>query len=209
MNIDGKMTFIAHYEVPAELLALLEDKEQWENERNNYFGLEQTSSIPLKYNFTHPEGMLGIKHLHNEKIFALVRPVIDEIGKKLGEYYCSRALIARLPAGKKVGSHVDPGATFGLFHRYCWVLKTNQSAKMIVENESHHFPLGDIWEINNKSTHGAVNEGETDRLHLIFDIAPLDSLIGYTPMPFAAESYDDKFFRIVLKRKLKTGKYEV
>lgn len=209
MNINEKMIHAGYREIPDELLSLLESKDQWENERNNYFGLEQTTSIPLKYNFSYPEGMIGIQHNQNNKIFDLVKPVIEQTGKKLGEYYCSRALIAKLPPGGEVGLHVDPGLTFGLFHRYCWVIKTNPDAKMIVEDESKHFPLGEIWEINNKTFHGAVNKGTTERLHLIFDIAPLNSLIGFTPTPFLPESYDDKFFRIVLRRKIKTGKYEV
>lgn len=209
MNIREKMIRVGYWDVPAQLLEYLNDKEQWENERNNYFGLEQTTSIPLKYNFTYPEGMIGIRHRHNDKIYELIKPVIEETGKKLGEYYCSRALIAKLPPGGKVGDHVDPGLTFSLFHRYAWVIKTNPGAEMIIDGERRHFSTGEIWEINNKCTHGAVNEGQSDRLHLIFDIASLHTLIGLTPEPFPADSYDDKFFRIVLRKKQKTGKYEV
>ena len=208
MDTSTNMIHVGYHEVPKLLLELLNDENHWSNDRSNYFGLEQTGSIPLKYNFTHPEGMIG-KYSNHEKINSLTWPVIAKIGESLGNYYCSRALIAKLPPGGVVAGHIDPGHTFGLFHRYCWVISTNTKAMMRVGDMERHFALGEIWEINNKKTHSAINEGDSERLHLIFDLANIETLIAYTPKPFEHGSYDDRYFKIVLKRKEKTGKYEV
>ena len=209
MYISDKMKKISSYPVPENLISLLEKNQTWGSERNQYSGLEETGSIPLKYNFNYPDGMLGICDHTHDSLYNMVKDVVELVGKNFAPYYCSRAVIAKLPKGAKVKEHVDPGLAFDLFHRFCWVIKTNPEAKMVIDGDEQHFSLGEIWEINNKLPHSAYNEGESDRIHLIFDLASVESLIGKTPLPFKKDSYDEKLFNIILKKRQKAERDEV
>lgn len=89
---------------------------------------------------------------------------------KLGRCY-----IAKMSPGGKVYPHVDPGRYFELHDRYHIVLSTNENVSFScgneVDTETVHFKEGEVWVFNNKVTHWASNNGDTDRIHIIMDIS--------------------------------------
>lgn len=181
----------------------------WDDYRNSYHGLENSQSITLKYNLDYPENMLPKNFPEREDLFKLLVHGITHVKEKLGASYCSRAIIANLPPGKEVKLHIDPGWPFTIQRRYCWVLETNENAFAHVSGESKHFKEGEIWEFDNKELHGAINQGQSNRIHLIFDLVFLEDALAATPVPFEKDSFDEKFFNLVLKKKAKTGKFGV
>lgn len=197
------------FKVENEILNLIKSFNHWDEKRNQYYGLTDSRSILLKYNFSVPEGI--ISEINEKALFLLknLDPVIQYTQSFFGPSYCSKAMITNLPAGKNIAEHVDPGWLFMLSRRFHWVIETNPYCVMKVDHEVIQARPGEIWEIDNKKFHSSSNEGHTDRIHFIFDLVIAEDAIAKTPEPFVAGSYDDRYFNILLKRKQKTGKLEV
>jgi len=200
---------ISYFSVSEQIKKLISNHSSWDSQRNSYYGLTDSRSILLKYNLNYPEGMLPKNNTKQDVFTASLLPIISHVQKLLGAAYCSRSMIACVPPGKEVKRHIDPGWTFTIQRRYCWVMKTNPQALVYVSGAEKHFAEGEIWEFNNKEMHGAINNGQEDRLHLIFDLVMLEDALAATPKEFEAGSYDDKFFNIILKKKNKSNIFEV
>ena len=48
-------------------------------------------------------------------------------------------------------------------------LQTNPRVSFYVEPEYYHFPVGVAVEVNNLGVHAVKNDGDSDRIHLIFE----------------------------------------
>ena len=145
----------------------------------------------------------------SKDLLGLLVPVIDFVQTFYSESYCCKAIITNLPAGGRIEPHIDPGWAFTLQKRFHWAIATNSNVSMTVGDTNIHIPVGEIWEINNKEVHGAVNEGKSDRYHFIFDLVIIDEAIAQTPRPFEPNSFDDRLFKLILQKKRKTGQFVV
>lgn len=209
MKINKKTEKISFFPVSEQLLANIHSFNQWDEKRNQYYGLSESSSILLKYNLNLAEGVAPKINQAARTLLEQLKPVIDHIIKITGPAYCSKALITNLPSGKTIEDHVDPGWLFSIQRRYHWAISTNPETFLRIGEEQIHIETGEIWEIDNKKMHGAFNKGESNRIHFIFDLMILDEVLAATPEPFEEGSFDDRFFSIVLRKKQKTGKFEV
>lgn len=82
-----------------------------------------------------------------------------------------RAKIVSLPPGNKVYPHVDRGEYYRVRNRYHLILQSAGSW-MRAGDEEVRMKTGELWWFDNKAEHEAMNDGETDRIHLIFDLLP-------------------------------------
>ena len=48
-------------------------------------------------------------------------------------------------------------------------LVTNDKVGFYIEPRTYHFPVGEAVEVNNLDVHAVKNEGDSDRIHLIFE----------------------------------------
>ncbi len=85
-----------------------------------------------------------------------------------------RGEIAVLPPGAILDKHIDPRWFHKHSHRLHIPVYTNDRAKLIFEDSEYHLSVGKIYEINNRVLHTAKNDGDTNRLHLIFDVMDRD-----------------------------------
>ena len=85
-----------------------------------------------------------------------------------------RAKIVCLPAGKKVYPHVDRGEYYQLRNRYHLVLRSSAGSWMRAGNEEVRMQEGELWWFDNKAVHEACNDGDQDRIHIIFDMLPIE-----------------------------------
>lgn len=83
-----------------------------------------------------------------------------------------RAVLAKLPAGAKIGRHRDADESFSVSHRIHVPIITNDYVDFIVGNTRLEPKPGLAFELNNDLPHMVVNRGATDRIHLIFDYMP-------------------------------------
>jgi aspartyl/asparaginyl beta-hydroxylase (cupin superfamily) len=84
----------------------------------------------------------------------------------------SRAKIVCLPAGRRVYSHIDRGQYYRLRNRYHLVLKSTHGSWMKAADEETRMGEGELWWFDNDQFHEAFNDGDEDRIHMIFDLLP-------------------------------------
>lgn len=96
-----------------------------------------------------------------------LKQIAAEEGSVLG-----RAKIVCLPAGRQVYPHTDRGEYYKVRNRYHYVLKSSLGSWLKAGDEDVRMREGELWWFNNKTLHEAKNEGEEDRIHLIFDLLP-------------------------------------
>lgn len=83
----------------------------------------------------------------------------------------SRAKLVSLPPGHRVYPHVDRGEYYRARDRYHLVLRSTGSW-MRAGDEEARMCSGELWWFDNDQDHEAHNDGEVDRIHLIFDLKP-------------------------------------
>ena len=84
----------------------------------------------------------------------------------------SRAKIVCLPAGRRVYPHIDRGDYYRLRNRYHLVLRSAKGSWLKAGDEEIRMQEGELWWFDNKQVHEAFNDGDQDRIHMIFDLLP-------------------------------------
>ena len=84
----------------------------------------------------------------------------------------SRAKIVSLPAGKRVYPHIDRGDYYRVRDRYHLVLRSAKGSWLKTGDEEVRMREGELWRFDNKQVHEAYNDGDEDRVHMIFDLLP-------------------------------------
>ena len=102
-------------------------------------------------------------------------PIMEQAARRLGyeNYRFPRVMLARLPAGGEISGHSDGDASYYI-HKIHVPLITNPETIFHVGEQSKHLPVGEIIEVNNKRIHAVKNDGEHDRIHLIFECYNMD-----------------------------------
>jgi aspartyl/asparaginyl beta-hydroxylase (cupin superfamily) len=103
--------------------------------------------------------------------YPLARAFLERVARSLGSEL-SRAKIVCLPAGRRVYPHVDRGDYYRVRDRYHFVLRSTAGSWLKAGDESVRMREGELWWFDNKALHEAHNDGEQDRIHLIFDLLP-------------------------------------
>jgi len=99
-----------------------------------------------------------------------------------------RAKIVCLPAGRRVYPHVDRGEYYRLRNRYHLVLRSTDGSWLKAADEEVRMREGELWWFDNDQMHEAVNDGEHDRVHMIFDLLPRARVAEAFPDRAAAEA---------------------
>ncbi len=83
-----------------------------------------------------------------------------------------RAKIVCLPAGQRVYPHIDRGEYYRVRNRYHLVLRSTAGSWLKSGAEEVRMREGELWWFDNQALHEAHNDGEEDRIHIIFDLLP-------------------------------------
>ncbi len=105
------------------------------------------------------------------KRFPFIRAYLEEIADRL-DALPSRAKVVCLPAGKRVYPHIDRGEYYRVRNRYHLVLKSSAGSWLKTEDEEVRMKEGELWWFDNDRMHEAFNDGDQDRIHMIFDLLP-------------------------------------
>ena len=103
--------------------------------------------------------------------FPHARAFIEETAEQLGGLP-GRAKIVNLPPGKRVYPHIDRGAYYLVHARFHLVLRSTQGSMLRAGDETQRLRNGELWWFDNNQVHEAWNDGEENRIHLIFDVLP-------------------------------------
>jgi hypothetical protein len=89
----------------------------------------------------------------------------------LGEGKIEIALLINLPKNKRILPHIDNGNEHFIKTKRIHIpIVTNDKCNFRVGSEIIQMKQGEIWEIDNAyKVHGVINDGDTDRIHLLID----------------------------------------
>lgn len=104
-------------------------------------------------------------------------PILELISQRHGgDGFIGRILIAKLRAGGRILTHADHVYSLIKCNRVHIPLVTNEKAVFTIGGEDKVMRRGDMWEINNATTHAVYNGGDEDRIHLIIDWIPSETV---------------------------------
>jgi quercetin dioxygenase-like cupin family protein len=105
--------------------------------------------------------------LFKDELTKIEKYLLEQIGE---DGYIFRAILVNLPAHKSIPPHIDSGKSLEIPRRLHIPIVTNPDCYFTVGSISKQMKEGEVWEINNdKRQHSVVNDGDTDRIHLIVD----------------------------------------
>jgi len=107
--------------------------------------------------------------------FPLARDFLRRFSEQQ-EATLGRAKIVCLPAGKRVYPHIDRGEYYRIRNRYHLVLRSSLGSWLRAGEEEVRMNEGELWWFDNNEIHEAKNDGDEDRIHLIFDMLPAEAL---------------------------------
>jgi quercetin dioxygenase-like cupin family protein len=81
-----------------------------------------------------------------------------------------RIIAAKLQPGSVIKLHKDEGDYVKAHDRFHLVVTTNSDVKFTCEAEEVHMNAGEIWWFDNKKEHSVVNNGSTERIHVVVDM---------------------------------------
>ena len=83
-----------------------------------------------------------------------------------------RGKIVRLKPGHRVYPHIDRGEYYRVRDRYHLILQSALGSYMKSGDEEVRMRVGELWWFDNNEMHEAFNDGDADRIHIIFDMLP-------------------------------------
>lgn len=89
--------------------------------------------------------------------------------------YFPKIMLASLPAKKFIPPHIDGKSDGYVAHKIHIPIETNSESFFFLEADKFHFEKGIAYEVNNGKVHGVVNNGDTNRIHLIFECLDFDT----------------------------------
>ena len=81
-----------------------------------------------------------------------------------------KAMLARLKAGYGIDPHTDGAGSNLHTHKIHVPIYTNPKATFHIGGQDFNLERGHAYEVNNIKRHGVRNDGEEDRIHLIFEV---------------------------------------
>jgi hypothetical protein len=138
----------------------------------------ETEFIPLRQATRNSDiAINNNEHVEDTKFvesFPILMSLLNQTAEALGGDL-ERAMVVKLPAGRRVYPHVDEGSYYASRERYHLIVQTSEGAsKVICGSEAVDMGLGEVWWLNNKALHSSENNSATDRVHVIFDVASRD-----------------------------------
>jgi hypothetical protein len=100
----------------------------------------------------------------------LLTPIINRLMALYPNAVISKCIFPKLFAGGVINKHVDGGDDLTLVHRIHVPVVTNEDAIFTCDGETINMKEGCAYEVNNQRYHSVVNNGKTDRVHLLIDL---------------------------------------
>ena len=83
-------------------------------------------------------------------------------------------VLARMAPGGVIKPHRDANPAAKWPHKIHVPIQTNDKVVFFVEGIGYRMPEGEAFEVNNMGVHAVENNGDSDRIHLIFEYYDLD-----------------------------------
>ena len=171
---------------PVDIAALRDDilaipEATWDRQNaekpNRFEALDRTRHIVFRFvtNFDdwRQSYSLPIWDHWRERIEPVLRQATASYGYANGVF--PRVMLARMAPGGVIHAHVDANPAARWPHKIHIPIQTNDQVQFFVDPDIHHFQVDHAYEVNNLGLHAVRNDGDTDRIHLIFEYFDADS----------------------------------
>jgi hypothetical protein len=161
-----------------EVLAIPEPIWDFENSSkpNDYRALDRTRHILFRFVDTTRDW----RRSHDRPLWEAWRARIEPILRRAVAPYgyangvFPRVMLARMPPGGEIKPHQDTNVAARWPHKIHVPLTTNDRVAFWIDGRAYHLPVGEVFEVNNMAVHAVRNDGDTDRIHLIFEYYDAD-----------------------------------
>jgi hypothetical protein len=169
-------------EVMPVVRMLTELRDEWDKDihfdlnHNKKLSLNEVQHINFRWSHKQKDPVAYISLPLWDRYKAILLPIMQKavqpIGYKNG--YFPRVMLAKMNPGSMIPPHTDGETRGWIAHKIHIPLITNAETFFMVKNVKYHFEKGEIYEVNNSALHGAYNQGQTARIHLIFEYLDAD-----------------------------------
>ena len=183
MDIEEPLRTLGEVDIASLQEAILEQDEQaWKEQeyrQQEYDVHRYTESIVMV--FTDGSGWPEIEVSRQPGWDRLADAAVPVMHKIIENWYSAggtiiRAMAAKLKAGGIIKPHIDSHPSFRYGHRIHVPISTNPRVRFMIDGRPYKLEVGKAYEINNQKRHSVMNKGEEDRITLIFDYIPADSI---------------------------------
>lgn len=162
----------------AAVLAIPEAVRDAENagKPNRFEALDRTRHIVFRF----VDSVRDWRGSHDRPAWAEWRALIEPVLQRAVAPYdyangvFPRVMLARMAAGGEIKPHRDANAAAKWPHKIHVPLLTNDRVTFYVDGVGYHLPEGEAAEVNNMGVHAVKNDGDSDRIHLIFEYYDAD-----------------------------------
>lgn len=143
---------------------------------NRYEALDRTRHIVFRF----VDNTRDWRGSHDRPAWAEWAPRLLPVMQRATESYgyangvYPRVMFARMAPGGIIHPHVDSNPAAQWPHKIHVPILTNPRVGFLSGGSVHHFPEGCAVEVNNLGLHAVQNDGDTDRIHLIFEYYDAD-----------------------------------
>jgi len=138
---------------------------------NKFEALDKTRHIVFRF----VDSTRDWRGSHDRPLWAqwrdLLQPVMAQAVRNYGyaRGVFPRVMFARMAPGGVIQPHIDANPAAKWPHKIHVPLVTNHKVGFRIGDTIHHFPVGEAVEVNNLGPHAVRNDGDSDRIHLIFE----------------------------------------
>ncbi|MCE7992564.1 MAG: aspartyl/asparaginyl beta-hydroxylase domain-containing protein [Roseivirga sp.] len=146
-------------------------KTNYNKKKGGHSALQQVQHITFRFSNKQSDEIEYLELPSWKAWESALLPLLQEAtalyGYKNGFY--PKVMLAKIPAKGFIPPHVDGGIRGFAPHKIHIPIQTNPDCFFFIEKEKHNLKEGVAYEVNNGKQHGVVNNGTTDRIHLIFE----------------------------------------
>lgn len=111
------------------------------------------------------------RYTSGSKKFLVARAFLESFAAEQ-DAELGRGKIVRLMPGRRVYPHIDRGEYYRLRDRYHLILQSASGSYLKAADEEVRMAEGELWWFDNNQMHEAYNDGDVERIHIIFDMLP-------------------------------------
>lgn len=173
--------FIGRFDISDIIEEVSSFKDQWERDvsrQKTYKEHKDTKTYMLQdvpLSWSKGQSLEPIKKYKNDHEWDILNTIFTSI-KDRYPGVIARVMYINLPSGKSVPYHKDSGYYLFSVRRFHIPIITNDRVSYTVGGEKKFMREGECWEINNNNHHSVSNDGNQDRVHLVIDLIPDESI---------------------------------
>jgi hypothetical protein len=143
---------------------------------NRFEALDKTRHIVFRF----VDNFQDWRRSHDRPLWAqwraLLEPVLAQAASPYGYAHAAfpRVMLARMAPGGVIKPHRDANPAAKWPHKIHVPILTNDKVVFFVEGIGYRMPEGEAFEVNNMGVHAVENNGDSDRIHLIFEYYDID-----------------------------------